>query len=65
MRIVEASEMALVAEGEIPRHVACIMDGNGRWAQMRNLTRSVGHEAAEESVDAVVDGCLALGVKPS
>ncbi|MSW19597.1 MAG: di-trans,poly-cis-decaprenylcistransferase [Actinobacteria bacterium] len=63
MRIVEASEMALVAEGEIPRHVACIMDGNGRWAQMRNLTRSVGHEAAEESVDAVVDGCLALGVK--
>jgi undecaprenyl diphosphate synthase len=63
VRIVEAAEMALVAEGEIPHHVACIMDGNGRWAQMRGLNRSIGHEAAEESVDAVVDGCLELGVR--
>jgi len=63
MRIVEASEMALVAEGEIPRHVACIMDGNGRWAQMRGLTRSNGHEAAEDAVDAAVDACLELGVE--
>ena len=55
--------MAMVAEGEIPRHVACIMDGNGRWAQMRGLARSNGHEAAEAAVDAVVDGCLALGVR--
>ena len=55
--------MAGVAEGEIPRHVACIMDGNGRWAQMRGFNRSIGHEAAEESVDSVVDGCLELGVK--
>jgi len=55
--------MAMVAEGEIPRHVACIMDGNGRWAQMRGLARSNGHEAAEAAVDAAVDGCLALGVR--
>ena len=54
--------MAGVAEGEIPRHVACIMDGNGRWAQMRGLTRSNGHEAAEDAVDAAVDACLELGV---
>jgi undecaprenyl diphosphate synthase len=51
-----------IANGEIPRHIACIMDGNGRWAQMRGLTRSNGHEAAEAAVDAVVDGCLELGV---
>lgn len=55
--------MGLVAAGEIPRHVACIMDGNGRWAQMRGLTRSNGHEAAEEAVDAAVDACLELGVE--
>jgi undecaprenyl diphosphate synthase len=63
MRIVESSEMAIVADGEIPRHIACIMDGNGRWAQMRGLTRSNGHEAAEAAVDAAVDGCLELGVE--
>jgi undecaprenyl diphosphate synthase len=63
MRIVEAAEVAGVADGEIPRHIACIMDGNGRWAQMRGLTRSNGHEAAEEAVDAVVDACLELGVE--
>ena len=55
--------MAGVAEGEIPQHIACIMDGNGRWAQMRGLTRSNGHEAAEAAVDAAVDACLELGVK--
>ena len=55
--------MAGIAEGEIPRHVACIMDGNGRWAQMRGLTRSNGHEAAEDAVDAAVDACLDLGVQ--
>jgi undecaprenyl diphosphate synthase len=63
MRIVEAAEMALVAEGEIPRHIGCIMDGNGRWALMRGLSRSNGHEAGEAAVDAVVDACLALGVQ--
>ena len=34
------------------------MDGNGRWAQMRELTRSEGHAAAEDAVVATVDACL-------
>jgi undecaprenyl diphosphate synthase len=63
MRLIEATEMDSVRDGEIPRHVSCIMDGNGRWAAMRDLTRSQGHAAAEESVDATVDACLELGVK--
>lgn len=63
MRIIEGAEIDLVHAGEIPHHVGCIMDGNGRWAQMRNLARSDGHKAAEDAVAATVDGCLSLGVK--
>ncbi|MBO8194641.1 di-trans,poly-cis-decaprenylcistransferase [Streptomyces oryzae] len=41
-----------------PRHVACIMDGNGRWAQHRGLERTHGHLAARDALNAVVDGAL-------
>jgi undecaprenyl diphosphate synthase len=47
----------------IPRHVACVMDGNGRWAQARNLPRTEGHKAGEHSLFEVVDGCLDAGVE--
>jgi undecaprenyl diphosphate synthase len=47
----------------IPRHVAIIMDGNGRWAQQRGLPRSKGHEAGAESVRAVIRACREAGVK--
>ena len=48
---------------DLPRHVAIIMDGNGRWAQSRNLSRSKGHEAGAESVRAVVRECRKRGVE--
>ena len=38
----------------IPRHVAIIMDGNGRWAKQRNLPRIMGHKAGSESVKSIV-----------
>jgi undecaprenyl diphosphate synthase len=41
----------------IPRHVAIIMDGNGRWAAQRELPRVVGHRAGSESVRAVIQAC--------
>lgn len=63
MRIIEADQVADVRAGEIPAHIGVIMDGNGRWAQMRTLTRSQGHAAAEDAVVATVDACLALGVE--
>jgi undecaprenyl diphosphate synthase len=47
----------------IPRHVAIIMDGNGRWARQRGLSRSKGHEAGAESVRAVIRACREEGVK--
>ena len=47
----------------VPRHVAIIMDGNGRWAQQRGLDRSAGHEAGADSVREVVRACRELGVE--
>jgi len=47
----------------IPRHVAVIMDGNGRWAQKRGLPRISGHEAGSKAVGRCVEGCLASGVE--
>jgi undecaprenyl diphosphate synthase len=49
--------------GAIPRHVAIIMDGNGRWARERLLPRPLGHRSGMKSVRAVVKGALALGVE--
>ncbi len=47
----------------IPTHIACVMDGNGRWAQKRGLPRTEGHAAGEEALFDAVDGALELGVR--
>jgi undecaprenyl diphosphate synthase len=57
------SAEALIARGNIPRHVAIIMDGNGRWAKARGVPRLMGHRAGRESVREVVKGCSSLGVE--
>ena len=46
----------------IPRHVGCVMDGNGRWAQARGLKRTEGHAAGEEALFDAVQGALDLGI---
>jgi undecaprenyl diphosphate synthase len=46
-----------------PRHIAIIMDGNGRWAKERALPRIKGHEQGAESVRAVTEACTELGVE--
>ncbi len=46
-----------------PRHVAIIMDGNGRWAQLRGRPRLVGHHAGARRVREIVEACPDLGVK--
>lgn len=48
---------------EIPRHIAVIMDGNGRWAKERGLPRREGHRAGAESVREITDACIDLGVE--
>jgi undecaprenyl diphosphate synthase len=46
----------------IPRHVAIVMDGNGRWAAQRGLPRTKGHEAGERALYDVVEGGLEIGL---
>ncbi|MFN2593412.1 MAG: undecaprenyl diphosphate synthase family protein, partial [Actinomycetota bacterium] len=55
--------MAKPSSDDVPRHVAIIMDGNGRWAEQRGLERSKGHEAGEQALWDVVLGALEAGVR--
>lgn len=48
---------------EIPRHIAIIMDGNGRWAKRRALPKIVGHRQGVETVKIIVKACIKFGVK--
>ena len=45
----------------IPKHIALVMDGNGRWAQKRGLKRTEGHKVGEEKLMDAVDACIELG----
>jgi undecaprenyl diphosphate synthase len=51
------------SKGNIPNHIAIIMDGNGRWAKKRNLPRIAGHHRGVETVRQIVEVCASLGVK--
>ena len=51
------------ARDRIPRHIAVIMDGNGRWAERRKRPRMIGHRAGARSVNLCIDFCLEQGVE--
>jgi len=55
--------MSGVEASRIPRHIAIVMDGNGRWAKARHRPRSFGHNAGRKAVRDVVEGCLRQGVE--
>ena len=57
----EFPELSLEAE-RLPRHVAIVMDGNGRWANQRGLARIEGHRRGKDSVRAIVDTARELGI---
>lgn len=48
---------------EAPKHVAIIMDGNGRWAQLRNKKRTFGHKAGVEKTREIVEACAEKGIQ--
>lgn len=48
---------------KLPRHVAIIMDGNGRWAQRRGLPRQAGHRAGAENIRRIIKACVRLGIE--
>jgi undecaprenyl diphosphate synthase len=51
------------APDRIPRHLAVIMDGNGRWAQQRRRPRAIGHRAGARAVNLCIDFCLDQGIE--
>ncbi len=58
------SELTAQLEAELlPKHVAVIMDGNGRWAELRGLPRIAGHREGINSVREMISQCLELGIK--
>ncbi|NYE70130.1 isoprenyl transferase [Microlunatus parietis] len=52
-----------IPAAKLPRHVAIVMDGNGRWAKARGLPRTDGHSAGESSLFDVIEGAIEVGVK--
>ena len=59
---IEALEAEVRAAGVLPRHLAIIMDGNGRWARQRRLPRIAGHTSSRETVRRVVRCCARLQI---
>ena len=58
----EESLLEQLDKARLPRHIAIIMDGNGRWAQRRHLPRIAGHRAGVASTRQVVESCAKLGI---
>ena len=56
-------QQQLKASGEIPRHIAIIMDGNGRWAKKNGNIRIFGHKAGVDSVRDITEACAQLGTE--
>jgi len=55
--------LSLIDKTKLPRHIAVIMDGNGRWARQRGLPRIAGHQAGIKAVRDTVEACAELGIK--
>lgn len=53
----------LVDRTRIPKHIAIIMDGNGRWAKQRGMERSMGHQAGAQTVHEIMEDAMRLGVE--
>ena len=60
--IYTSSTVCVPDTGSVPRHIAIIMDGNGRWATQRKLPRVAGHKKGVEAVRTTVEGCAKRGV---
>lgn len=52
-----------ISKDKLPQHIAIIMDGNGRWAEKKGLTRSVGHRAGMEKIKEITQLCSDFGIK--
>ena len=62
MRRPVSSTLNVPESGSIPKHVAIIMDGNGRWAAKRHLPRAAGHAKGVDRVEEIVEACINRGI---
>jgi len=53
----------MIKKANLPKHIAIIMDGNGRWAKRRNLPRTAGHRQGIKTVEKIVEAAASLGIK--
>ena len=60
--MLEPTLLVKIDKDKLPRHIAIVMDGNGRWAQRRYLPRNAGHRAGVVTVDDVVTTARRLGI---
>lgn len=58
-----SSTLSIPKSGDVPRHIAIIMDGNGRWAKKRFLPRVAGHKRGVETVREIIKACVEMGVE--
>ncbi len=56
-------ELSALDRSRIPRHISCIMDGNGRWATAQGLSRGEGHKAGIVALREIITACVRLGVE--
>ena len=64
--IVQSKKMSLnttIDKDNLPKHLAIIMDGNGRWAKQKGFLRAFGHENGTKSVRTTVESCAKLGIE--
>lgn len=60
---IEEELLTKVVKSKLPKHIAVIMDGNGRWAKKRGLPRNFGHREGVKSVRSIVENCARLGIE--
>ncbi|RKX18924.1 MAG: isoprenyl transferase [Candidatus Zixiibacteriota bacterium] len=63
MSSINTLKKQILSQGELPNHIAIIMDGNGRWAKKRGLPRTVGHKYGVKAVKKVVRAAGEIGIK--
>ena len=57
------SVLDTINKNNLPKHLAIIMDGNGRWAKKQGLLRTIGHENGTKSVRVTIESCIKLGIE--
>jgi undecaprenyl diphosphate synthase len=62
-KLQETAQRLGIDSSQIPRHIAIIMDGNGRWAQKRNLPRAQGHREGAKRVEKIAQYCVDFGIE--